>query len=234
MLWPRAAHLHVCRRCHRHADLFRPVHPHRILDLFRLQAGNVKVLGHVVRRGFIFRRAGDVRHRSQDLQMLLRARRAGTGHKFLVHLILLGKIPEAKHLRRNSLRSRALANAVAGSVPCAVAAGVGLACADAEAAGAFRPELFCKAKLESTKTDITTTMSLARFNSVAPGIIHADTVCELTYCLRWKRKSLHYAVTFINPNPGLEELRTDTQIDSGALRAETLPRLRRFPDAPAR
>jgi hypothetical protein len=43
---------------------------------------------------------------------------------------------------------------------------VGLLCA--EAAGAFWRALFCKAKLESTKTDTTTMMSLARFNSVAP------------------------------------------------------------------
>jgi len=39
-----------------------------------------------------------VRQRRQDFQVLLRARRARTGQKLLVHLILFREIPEAKYL----------------------------------------------------------------------------------------------------------------------------------------
>jgi hypothetical protein len=80
-------------------------------------------------------------------------------------------------------------------VACVDAEGVGLLCegvvcagafcadtpfAEPTAAGGFWRELFCSAKLERTNTDMTTTMSLARFNSVAPEILHPRFVDQRT------------------------------------------------------
>jgi len=53
------------------------------------------------------------------------------------------------------------------------------------------PAEVCKAKLESTKTDTTMTMSLAGFNSVAPGILHLGLSAKTCPAVETKKLTLY-------------------------------------------
>ena len=96
----RPVHLQALRSGHIHADFRGIVKPHAVLDNFCIQASLAKFAGHVVGRGFVFRRSCDMGRLRQSAQVLLG--QLGIGHcevsRFQVHLG--GRIPKTEDCRR--------------------------------------------------------------------------------------------------------------------------------------
>src|SRR5689334_7581123 len=129
--------------------------------------------------------------------MLLRTRRAGDGQKFLVHLVLLAEIAEAKDVLRRSLRHGALSGGALNSVL------RGLACArralksktgnhndrqDDKKFGAFQFSWLPGSLIKASLTKVFDSKWIFNFRIF---------LRPLRTVLQCERKSLHYRVAFI-------------------------------------